>query len=124
MAAYAQRTDLNSSAMTPEYGGVKALADAQKAVPTGPPPTAASQQPQVQRPTPGANGSLTRPSERPNEAVTAGANFGAGPNAMQAGIIPTPPAQNDVLEQLVYLNSLYPNRDLENLIDSITNSRS
>jgi hypothetical protein len=43
---------------------------------------------------------------------------------MAAGIIPTPPAQNDVLEQLAYLNSLYPNRDLENLIDSMTNSGS
>jgi len=124
MAAYAQRTDLNSSAMTPEYGGVKALADAQKAVPTGPSPTAAAPQQQIQRPMPGANGPLTRPTERPLEPITAGANFGPGPNAMQAGIIPTPPAQNDVLEQLAYLNSLYPNRDLENLIDSMTNSGS
>jgi hypothetical protein len=40
MPAYAQRSDLNSSAMTPEYGGVKALADAQKAVPMGASPTA------------------------------------------------------------------------------------
>ena len=121
MAAYAQRTDLNSSAMTPEYGGIKALADAQKAVPMGASPAAA---PQIQRPVPGAAGSLTRPTERPLEPITAGANFGPGPNAMSAGIIPTPPAQNDVLEQLAYLNSLYPNRDLENLIDSMTNSGS
>jgi hypothetical protein len=123
MAAYANRTDLNSSAMTPEYGGVKKLADAQKAVPMGASPAAAPQQ-QIQRPVPGAAGSLTRPTERPLEPVTAGANFGPGPNAMSAGIIPTPPAQNDVLEQLAYLNSLYPNRDLENLIDSMTNSGS
>ena len=122
MPAYAQRSDLNSSAMTPEYGGVKALADAQKSVPMGASPTATA--PQVQRPTPGAAGSLTRPTERPNEPITAGANFGPGSNAMGAGIIPTPPAQNDVLEQLAYLNSLYPNRDLENLIDSMTNSGS
>lgn len=121
MAAYAQRTDLNSSAMTPQYGGIKKLADAQKAVPMGASPAAA---PQIQRPVPGAAGPLTRPTERPLEPVTAGANFGAGPNAMAAGIIPTPPAQNDVLEQLAYLNSLYPNRDLENLIDSMTNSGS
>ena len=122
MAAYAQRTDLNSSAMTPQYGGVKKLADAQKAVPMGASPVAAP--PQIQRPVPGAAGPLTRPTERPLEPVTAGANFGPGPNAMAAGIIPTPPAQNDVLEQLAYLNSLYPNRDLENLIDSMTNSGS
>ena len=122
MAAYAQRTDLNSSAMTPQYGGVKKLADAQKAVPMGASPVAAP--PQIQRPVPGAAGPLTRPTERPLEPVTAGANFGPGPNAMAAGIIPTPPAQNDVLEQLAYLNSLYPNRDLENLIDSRTNSGS
>jgi len=67
MAAYAQRTDLNSSAMTPEYGGIKKLADAQKAVPMGASPAAA---PQIQRPVPGAAGSLTRPTERPLEPVT------------------------------------------------------
>jgi len=116
MAAYAQRTDLNSSAMTPQYGGVKALADAQKAVPTGPSPTSAP--PQIQRPVPGAAGPLTRPTERPNEPITAGANFGPGPNAMQAGIpIPT---GDQALAELRAIYAMYPNDDLADLIDSAT----
>ena len=115
MAAYAQRTDLNSSAMTPQYGGVKALADAQKAVPMGASPAAA---PQIQRPVPGAAGPLTRPTERPLEPVTAGANFGPGPNAMQAGIpIPT---GDQALAELRAIYAMYPNDDLADLIDSAT----
>ena len=115
MAAYAQRTDLNSSAMTPEYGGIKALADAQRAVPMGASPAAA---PQIQRPVPGAAGSLTRPTERPLEPVTAGANFGPGPNAMQAGIpIPT---GDQALAELRAIYAMYPNDDLADLIDSAT----
>ena len=115
MPAYAQRSDLNSSAMTPEYGGIKALADAQKAVPMGASPAAA---PQIQRPTPGAAGSLTRPTERPNEPITAGANFGPGSNAMQAGIpIPT---GDQALAELRAIYAMYPNDDLADLIDSAT----
>ena len=115
MAAYANRTDLNSSAMTPEYGGIKALADAQKAVPMGASPAAA---PQIQRPVPGAAGPLTRPTERPLEPVTAGANFGPGPNAMQAGIpIPT---GDQALAELRAIYAMYPNDDLADLIDSAT----
>ena len=115
MAAYAQRTDLNSSAMTPQYGGIKALADAQKAVPMGASPAAA---PQIQRPVPGAAGPLTRPTERPLEPVTAGANFGPGPSAMQAGIpIPT---GDQALAELRAIYAMYPNDDLADLIDSAT----
>ena len=115
MAAYAQRTDLNSSAMTPQYGGVKALADAQKAVPMGASPAAA---PQIQRPVPGAAGPLTRPTERPNEPITAGATYGPGPSAMQAGIpIPT---GDQALAELRAIYAMYPNDDLADLIDSAT----
>ena len=105
------------------YGEAGKQMAAQRAVPMGGAPTDVAPT-ATPRPVPGTLGALTRPTERPTEPITAGANFGTGPNAMQAGIIPTPPAQNDVLEQLAYLNSLYPNRDLENLIDSMTNSGS
>ena len=116
MAAYAQRTDLNSSAMTPQYGGIKALADAQKAVPMGASPAAAA--PQIQRPVPGAAGPLTRPTERPLEPITAGANFGPGPNAMQAGI--PIPRGDQALAELRAIYAMYPNDDLADLIDSAT----
>jgi len=119
MAAYAQRTDLNSSAMTPEYGGIKKLADAQKAVPMGASPAAAP--PQIQRPVPGAAGPLTRPTERPLEPVTAGANFGPGPNAMQAGI-PIPRSSNVVaIEELRAIAQMYASDDLLDLLDAYGN---
>jgi hypothetical protein len=117
MPAYAQRSDLNSSAMTPEYGGVKALSDAQKSVPMGASPTATA--PQVQRPTPGAAGSLTRPTERPNEPITAGANFGPGPNAMGAGIpVSSSPVggRDDLGLRLRAIASQFPNAALLGLI--------
>lgn len=118
MAAYAQRTDLNSSAMTPQYGGIKKLADAQKAVPMGASPAAA---PQIQRPVPGAAGSLTRPTERPLEPVTAGANFGPGPNAMAAGI-PMPRSSNVVaIEELRAIAQMYASDDLLDLLDAYGN---
>ena len=120
MAAYAQRTDLNSSAMTPEYGGIKKLADAQKAVPMGASPASAPQQ-QMQRPVPGANGPLTRPTERPLEPVTAGANFGPGPNAMAAGI-PIPRSSNVVaIEELRAIAQMYASDDLLDLLDAYGN---
>ena len=118
MPAYAQRSDLNSSAMSPEYGGIKALADAQKAVPMGASPAAA---PQIQRPTPGAAGSLTRPTERPLEPITAGANFGPGPNAMGAGI-PIPRSSNVVaIEELRAIAQMYASDDLLDLLDAYGN---
>ena len=117
MAAYAQRTDLNSSAMTPQYGGVKALADAQKAVPMAQSPTGAA--PQVQRPVPGEGGSLTRSTDRPQEPITAGANFGPGPNAMAAGIpISSSPVggRDDLSLRLRAIVSQFPNAALFGLI--------
>ena len=119
MPAYAQRTDLNSSAMTPEYGGVKALADAQKAVPMAPSPTGAM--PQVQRSIPGDMGLLTRPTERPQEPITAGANFGAGPNAMAAGIPIPRSQQSNAVSEIRAIAQMYGSDDLLDLVDSYGN---
>jgi hypothetical protein len=115
MAAYAQRTDLNSSAMTPEYGGIKALADAQRAVPMGTSPTNAI--PQVQRPIPGEMGSLTRPTENPNEPITAGANFGPGPNALAAGIPIPRTQQSNAISEIRAIAQMYSSDDLLDLVD-------
>ena len=99
------------------YGEAGKQIAAQRAVPMGAPPTQVA--PQAPRPMPGSLGSLTRPTERPDEPITAGSDFGAGPSSLQAGILPAPSASNDVLEQLLYLNRLYPNPDVENLISVI-----
>ena len=99
------------------YGEAGKQRAAQRAVPMGAPPAPVA--PQAPRPMPGSLGSLTRPTERPDEPITAGSDFGAGPSSLQAGILPAPSASNDVLEQLLYLNRLYPNPDVENLISVI-----
>lgn len=119
MPAYAQRTDLNSSAMTPEYGGVKALADAQRVVPVAPSPTSAP--PQIQRPIPGEMGSFTRPTERPNEPITAGAPFGPGPGleVMPRPVMPEPGSNLDMAERLRAIIAVHPNPNLIALLSSL-----
>jgi hypothetical protein len=109
-----------STASNQQYGMRLAQQKAQQAVPMGQSPTTVPSPPQPQRRVaPGTLTPLTAPTGRPNEPITAGANFGAGVDAMGAGILPTPPSSTDVVEQLVYLNMMYPNPDLQNLIDAI-----
>ena len=94
------------------YGKATEQRNAQRAVPMGTPPT------EVQRPVPGTLGSLTRPTERPMEPITAGAPFGAGPSPVGAGI-PQPSGDN-ALEELRMIYQMFPNDDLADLIDSYT----
>ena len=92
--------------------------NAQRAVPMGTPPTEA---PQIQRPVPGTLGALTRPTERPMEPITAGANFGAGPNAIAAGIpIPQSPDSRAV-DEIRAIAQLYGSDDLLDLLDAYGN---
>lgn len=96
------------------YGEAKRQEEAVRAVPTGKAPTemaAPAPRPQT-RVVP-----LNAPTERPAEPITQGAPFGPGLGPESFGIIPTPEPTGDVLGTLEYLNRLYPNRDLENLID-------
>lgn len=65
------------------YGVAKAQADAQRLVPAGPPPTAASPAtpplpPAPMGPPAGSLGPLDRATERPDEPLTQGAPIGAG----------------------------------------------
>jgi hypothetical protein len=92
------------------YGKATQQMDAQRAVPMGAPPT------EIQRPVPGTLGSLTRPTERPMEPITAGASFGAGPSPVGAGI--PQPSGDSALEELRMIFQMYPNSDLADLIDS------
>jgi hypothetical protein len=100
------------------YGEAGKQIAAQRAVPMGAPPTEA---PQVQRPVPGTLGSLTRPTERPMEPITAGANFGAGPNAIAAGIpLPQSPDSRAV-DEIRAIAQLYGSDDLLDLLDAYGN---
>ncbi len=100
------------------YGKATEQMNAQRAVPMGAPPTEA---PQIQRPVPGTLGSLTRPTERPAEPITAGANFGAGPNAIAAGIpIPQSPDAR-AIDEIRAIAQLYGSDDLLDLLDAYGN---
>jgi hypothetical protein len=100
------------------YGKATEQMNAQRAVPMGTPPTEA---PQMQRPVPGTLGALTRPTERPMEPITAGANFGAGPNAIAAGIpIPQSPTARAV-DEIRAIAQLYGSDDLLDLLDAYGN---
>ena len=100
------------------YGEAGKQIAAQRAVPMGAPPTEA---PQIQRPVPGTLGALTRPTERPMEPITAGANFGAGPSAIAAGIpIPQSPDSRAV-DEIRAIAQLYGSDDLLDLLDAYGN---
>ena len=99
------------------YGEAGKQMAAQRAVPMGGAPTDVAQT-ATPRPVPGTLGSLTRPTERPSEPITAGAPFGAGPSPMAAGI--PMPTGDQALEELKAIYAMYPNDDLADLIDSAT----
>ena len=127
MVDYPNRSDLRNPATKKvaftgqTYGQATQQAASQQAVSPGSAPSDVAAQ-QVARPVPGAQ-SLTRPTERPDEPITAGANFGAGPNAMQAGLTPRMIPEDPVLDELRALYSMFPNDDLANLLSKYGESK-
>lgn len=117
-AGYAQRTDLLAPKAAPgqTYGEAGKQMAAQRAVPMGN-PTPSIQQAPAQRPTPGQAGPLTRPTERPQEPITAGAPFGPGRTPVAAGYS-APRNTDPVLAELRALYAAYPNDALADMIDS------
>ena len=124
---YPNRSDLRSPATRQvrftgqTYGQASQQAEAQRAVPPGSAPAQvqAQQMAAQQAPRPGAR-PLLRPTERPTEPITAGADFGPGPTAQQAGILPRQVPVDDTLEQLRALYQAFPNEDLEDMISKYT----
>lgn len=125
---YPNRSDLRNAATRTArftgqtYGQATQQARSQRAVRPGTQPeTVQAQQMAAQgqapqpRPVPGAQ-PLLRPSERPDEPVTAGANFGPGPNYVQSSIVPRFIQTSDVEEQLLALYKVYPNEGLLRLL--------
>jgi hypothetical protein len=120
--AYPNRSDLRNQAgkiakqVVPgqTYGQGAAQMRAQQAVPMGRSPVEA---PVPQRPMPGSLGSFSRPSERPLEPITAGADFGPGPNSVMAGI-PMPRADvSSAVQELRSIAMQYGSDDLLDLLD-------
>lgn len=118
MAAYGQRTDLNmapSAVPGQTYGEAGAQMAAQRAVPMGAP--AAPAAPKAPTVAPGQYGPLDRPTERPNEPVTAGAPFGPGRNSTQNAYIGRRNG-DPILDELRALYASYPSDELANMLDS------
>ena len=118
MAAYGQRTDLNmapSAVPGQTYGEAGAQMAAQRAVPMGAP--AAPTAPSAPTSTPGQYGPLDRPTERPQEPVTAGAPFGPGRNSTQNAYIGRRNG-DPILDELRALYTSYPSDELANMLDS------
>lgn len=129
MAEYPNRSDLRNPATRQvrftgqTYGQASQQVAAQQAVAPGSAPSEVQAQQvaaQQAAPRPGAK-PLLRPTERPAEPITAGANFGAGPNAMQAGVLPRQIPVDDTLEQLRAIYLAFPNEDLADMISKYEN---
>ncbi len=123
--AYPNRSDLRNpakkiavqAAKGQTYGNAGAQRESQRAVPMGQSPT--EMQPQAPQRTPiapGSAGNFNRATESPDEPLTAGANFGPGPNASQSGIYNS--QQDSIINELKQLYAEFPNDDLADLIDS------
>jgi len=121
--AKGNRVDLNNPAAKiaraaapgQTYGKATEQLRSQAAVPMGSAPTdvmaaQTAQQVQPVRPTP-----LTAPTSRPNEPITAGAPFGAGPGPVEAGI-PMYNPQGQAIAQLRNIAAYFPSDDLEDLL--------
>lgn len=115
--AYGNRTDLNQNrqpvqvASGQPYGARQEQVAAQKAVPLPDAPPVPASPP---APAPGSFGPFTRPTERPNEPLTAGLPIGPGPGPEAIGGAPNP--QGDVEAQLLAMYRQHPNNDLLRLI--------
>jgi hypothetical protein len=98
------------------YGEGVAQKRSVQAVPTAAAPTQQRAQ-QVARPVPAAPGSLTAPSARPDEPITAGAPFGAGPGpeVLPIPVAPQPGSRADLAERVRIILAQFPNEALYGL---------
>ncbi len=94
------------------YGKATEQMASQSAVPMGASPSDVSASRAARAPKPL---SLTAPTERPDEPITAGAPFGPGPNMYQAGI-PMVNESQIAMQEIRQIAMMFPNEDLEDLL--------
>jgi hypothetical protein len=118
--AYSNRTDLNNAmnkkvavqtATGQTYGKASEQRRAQQAMPIGASPADVAPSQGV---APGSLGAFNRPAE----PITAGVNFGDGPNAIQAGVNQPIRTEDPVLDRLKTIFEQFPNDELADLLDS------
>ena len=125
MADYPNRTDLQNKATSTAnftgqtYGEASAQEASQQAVRPGSSPVEQQAQ-QVARQAPQP---FNRPTERPDEPLTAGANFGPGPSAMDQKVRGRMIPSNDVFEQLMALYNVAPNDGLKSILVQMMEQR-
>lgn len=132
---YSNRSDLRGGKVAVKavpgqtYGEAGKQMAAQRAVPMATPPTDQAPAPVQSQPpaTPGQVTDLLGPTQRPDEPITAGAPFGAGPGTeVFNGFPPVNPTSTnpfvqsgskyDLLDQVKYAYSKYPNPALMQLM--------
>lgn len=131
-AAYSNRSDLNRSRTLPAkvapgqtYGAAGAQLAAQQIIPMATPsaPSPADLQGAAQPAgPPPPRPDFGRPTDRPDEPVTAGLSTGPGAGPEALGLAPPPPTMpqpNPTHEQLRALYQQYPNDDLRELLEDI-----
>jgi hypothetical protein len=99
------------------YGEGAAQERRVQAMPTGSAPTQQRAQQAARRVAPAAPGSLTAPTARPDEPITAGAPFGAGPGpeVLPIPIAPQPGSRADLAERVRVILAQFPNEALYGL---------
>ena len=120
---YPNRTDLRNPMQQAKftgqtYGQAKQQQQAQQAVPSAPPPTEMATQQLPPPPAPGQVADLTGATQRPNEPITAGMDFGAGPTSGIFGpaLRPEPGSNADLAERVRAIATIYPNPALLQLL--------
>jgi hypothetical protein len=124
MPAYPNRTDLNTpkpkmATFTGQtYGEGAAQQRRQRAVKPGPSPQPRA--PALPAALPGAAGAFNRPTEQPNQPITAGMRGGPGPGPEAlAPVGITPGSRDDLILTVRAIASRYPNPALLDLLQSL-----
>jgi len=101
------------------YGEAGKQIAAQQQIPmaASPQPAVAPPQTAVERPRPGQFGPLDRPTERPDEPLTAGAPFGPGRTTQVSGYAGVRNS-DPILDELRALYAAYPSEELADMLDS------
>jgi hypothetical protein len=65
---------------------------------------------------PGSLGSFARPTERPNEPITAGVDYGAGPGSIEAGVNLVRAERENAMDEIRAIYQAFPSEELGMLI--------
>lgn len=121
--AYAQRTDMNQNrqpirvAAGQAYGERQAQEQAQRAVPLpAAPPVQVPPPSPAPGPAPGSFGAFNRPTERPDEPLTAGMPMGPGPGPEAVAGSFMLSGNDQLIAELRGLYATYPNPDVARLL--------